>query len=394
MDDKTRTIYMTIVLIGVVSMMGDIVYEGGKGLVPDYLRFLGASALAVGAISGLGDFIGYALRLVSGYLTDERRMYWEFMFLGYGLVVAIPMLSLTNVWSVAATLVVLERVGKAVRSPARDTIVSIVSKGVGVGKAFGLHEMLDQVGAVIGPLFVSALMYFTMNSYSTTFGTLFVPYFALLLILFFMYTRIRGKVMEGMPRRVRVTPRFSRGFYFYTFAVGANILGLVHVSLILYKASIILNPVNEQWIVPLLFMLIQLIDAPTALISGIWFDKYGLKILFIPFALSVIPTLLVYQEGGLFSLILASIFFGAVLGMQESIYRAAVTSFAPAESRGTAYGLFNTIYGMGFLASGAVFGLFLDYSIIFSAVLAYSLILQTTAIGLLFKSIRSPKPDI
>lgn len=389
MDSRTRTIYMTIVLIGAVSMMGDIVYEGGRGLVPDYLRFLGASALAVGTVSGLGDFIGYALRLVSGYVTDERRTYWEFMFLGYGLIVAIPMLSLTNIWTLAATLVILERVGKAIRSPARDTIVSIVSRGVGVGKAFGLHELLDQIGAVIGPLLVSALMYYTMNSYSVTFGTLFIPYFALIAILFFMYANVRGKVAEGMPKRGGGTLRFSKGFYFYIFAVGVNVLGLVHVSLILYKASAMLDPVNGQWLIPLLFMLVQLVDAPTALISGIMFDKHGLKILFLPFALSTIPTLFVYQDGGLLSLVLASIFFGAILGMQESIYRAAVSNFVSTESRGTAYGLFNTIYGLGFLASGALFGLFLDYSITFSIVFTYSLILQTVAIALLIKCIRS-----
>jgi len=391
MDDKKKTIYMTIVLIGFVSMMGDTVYEGGRGVVPDYLQVLGASAFVVGFVSGLGDFLGYALRFVSGYITDERRTYWEFMFLGYGLVVAIPLLSITNVFSLAATLVVLERVGKAIRSPARDTIVSLVSKGVGVGRAFGLHELLDQVGAVIGPLLVSALMYFTMNNYSITFGVLFIPYFALLVILFFMYTKVRAKVSEEMPRKPRGDFRLSKGFYFYMFSVAASMLGLIHVSLILYKAAIILNPINQQWIVPLLFMLVQLVDAPAALISGILFDKYGLKVLYLPLVISVVPTFFVYQGGDLFSLILASASFGIVLGMQESIYRAAVSHFAPTESRGTAYGLFNTIYGIGFLISGVIFGLFLDSHIALPIVVSYSVMFEAVAVVLLFKSIRSPK---
>lgn len=391
MDDKKKTIYMTIVLIGFVSMMGDIVYEGGRGVVPGYLQVLGASAFAVGLISGLGDFLGYSLRFVSGYITDERRTYWEFMFLGYGLIAAIPLLSITNILSLAATLVIIERVGKAIRSPARDTIVSVVSKGVGVGKAFGLHELLDQVGAVIGPLLVSALMYFTMNNYSITFGVLFIPYLALLVILFFMQTKIRAKVSGEMPRKPRGDFKLSKGLYFFTFSVGANMLGLVQVSLILYKAAIILNPIHEQWIIPLLFMLVQLVDAPIALISGILFDRYGLKVLYLPFVISLVPTFFLYQGGDLFSLILASASFGIVLGMQESVYRAAVSHFAPIESRGIAYGLFNTIYGIGFLISGVVFGVFLDSHITLPLVISYSAMFEAMAMVLLFKSIRSPK---
>jgi len=389
MNNKNRTVYMTIVLIGMVSMMGDIVYEGGRGVIPAYLQILGASAFVVGIISGLGDFIGYALRLVSGYLTDERRTYWEFMFLGYGLIIAIPLMSLTNMWLLAATLVISERVGKAIRSPARDTIVSIIGKGVGIGKAFGLHELLDQVGAVLGPLLISTIMFLTINNYNLTFSVLFIPYVILLIILFYMYTKVREKVSEGIPKQHGVKFKFSKGFYFYTLAVTANVFGLVHISLILYKASTILNPVNQQWIVPLLFMLVQLVDAPAALASGILLDKIGLKILLLPFTISVIPTIFVFQNSELASLIVACIFFGVVLGMQESIYRAAVSYFAPTESRGTAYGIFNTIYGVGFLISGAVFGVFLDNKTSLPIVLTYSIIFQVIAILFLIKSTKS-----
>ncbi|MEM4522510.1 MAG: MFS transporter, partial [Nitrososphaeria archaeon] len=136
MDDRIKSVYLTITLIGIVSMMGDIVYEGGRGIIPSYLQILGASAFVVGLVTGLGDFLGYAIRLISGYLSDRSGTYWMFMFIGYGLIITIPLLSITNFWLAAAFLVLMERLGKAIRAPARDAIVSIVSKGVGVGKAF------------------------------------------------------------------------------------------------------------------------------------------------------------------------------------------------------------------------------------------------------------------
>ena len=143
---NSKSAYAGILLLGIVSLMGDVVYEGARGLVPDYLKFLGASAIIVGFIGGFGDFLGYALRMVSGFLTDTTRAYWFFIFLGYGLIASIPLLGLVNAWEIAIILVLLERIGKAVRSPSRDTVLSVIGKDLGTGKAFGLHELFDQIG--------------------------------------------------------------------------------------------------------------------------------------------------------------------------------------------------------------------------------------------------------
>ncbi len=387
MDDKTKSIYFMITLIGIVSMMGDIVYEGGRGIIPSYLQILGASAFIVGLVTGLGDFIGYAIRLVSGYLSDRIGTYWMFMFLGYGLIIAIPLLSVTNFWFAAAFLVLMERLGKAIRAPARDAIVSIVSRGVGVGKAFGLHELLDQVGAVLGPLFVSIILYLTFNNYSITFASLFVPYTILVATLFYVYSKIRVKVSEGQSVGDKILSKpFSKDFYLYSLAVFANVLGLVPASLILYKASTILSSSNMEWVVPLLFMLIQLIDAPSALFSGIVFDRVGTRVLTVSFILSIFTCFFAFQAIDLTYLIISCIFYGIVLGMQESVYRAAVSYYVPKESRGTAYGVFNTVYGVGFLLSGAVFGLFLDTGAGILYIVSYTILMQALALSCLIKS--------
>lgn len=175
----------------------------------------------------------------------------------------------------------------------------------------------------------------------------------------------------------------SKSFYIYTAAVTLNTIGLIHISLILFKASEILQPVHQQWIVPALFLIAQGVDAPIALISGYFYDKAGVKVLLIPFILSTLPPILALTSNHLLMLVAASIVFGLVLGMQESTYRAAVADLTPLTSRGRAYGLFNTAYGLGFLASGTIYGSFIDYRISSIVVIAYSLMTQVIAIFLL-----------
>jgi MFS family permease len=384
--------YTAILLLGIVSLMGDIVYEGSRGLVPDYFKFLGATAFIVGLVGGLGEFIGYALRLISGVLADTTRAYWFFIFIGYGLIISIPLLGLVNSLELAISLILLERIGKALRSPSRDTVLSIASKDLGAGKAFGIHEFLDQMGAVAGPLIVAFLMFYTSNNYSLTFSSLLLPFFILFAVLFYTHRRIgsktAGESKVGMEGRVVL----EKPFYIYTFAVVLNTVGLIPAALILYKASALFQLEQKQWMVPLIYLLIQGVDAIAALLAGYAFDKFGIKILTLSFFLSLFPSLFAVGFQGLHALIIASIFFGIVLGMQESIYRAAVSQLAPLASRGTAYGIFNTAYGVSFLISGAIYGLMIDYSASLIAVLLFVISMQAAAIAALLYTNRIMVP--
>ncbi len=381
---SSRTAYTAILLLGIVSLMGDVVYEGSRGLVPDYFKFLGATAFIVGLVGGLGEFLGYALRLISGVLADTTRAYWLFIFLGYGLIASIPLLGFAGSLKLAIVLVLLERLGKALRSPSRDTVLSIASKDLGAGKAFGIHEFLDQIGAVAGPLIVAFLMFYSRNDYRQTFSFLLLPFFMLLIALSYTYRTIGSKTGEA-----RLTSDSDRGrvlgkpFYVYTLAVVLNTIGLIPAGLILYKASAILQPEQKQWMVPLIYLLIQGIDAIAALLAGYAFDKFGIKILTLSFFLSLFPPLFTTAFEGLQALMIASVFFGAVLGMQESVYRAAVSQLAPVSSRGTAYGIFNTAYGISFLISGGIYGLIIDYNASLFAILLFIISMQAAAIAAL-----------
>ncbi len=374
-----RAAYLAVLSMGIVSMLGDIAYESGRGIAPDYLRFLGASAFMVGAVSGAGEFIGYAMRLVSGPLADRSRAYWLFIFLGYGLILAVPLMGFTSSVEVVMLLLLLERLGKALRSPSRDTVVSIVSKGMGSGKAFGLHEFIDQIGAVVGPAALGAVMFYTANSYPAAFRSLLIPYVLMLAFLAYTYTRIGRRVDVEAKSAGTVDGSLTAGFWLYCAAILLNTLGLIPVALILYRGSSILQPSGQQWIVPLLYVVVQLIDAPMALASGILFDRLGVKVLAVPFALSVLPAFLV-TYGGLIDVVSACIVYGVVLGMQESIYRAAIADLVPMSKRGTAYGIFNTALGVGTLAGGVVFGYFIDQGFAGVIMLGFAAVMQAGAL--------------
>jgi len=385
---NTKNAYVAILLLGIVSLLGDVVYEGSRGIVTPYLEFLGASAFAIAFFGRFGEFLGYALRLVSGRLADTTRAYWIFIFLGYGLIVSIPLLGIVGMWQIAVILALLERIGKAVRSPSRDAVLSIVSRGVGTGKAFGIHELLDQIGAILGPLIVAGLMFYTSNNYNLTFSFLSLPFIMLLAFLAYTYKRIgwrkASEPAEAKPEKA--DEKLGRAFYLYTFAVLLNTVGLIPFELILLKATKILEPKNKLWIVPLIYTLIQGVDAPTALFAGFAYDKFKIRVLVLPFILSVFPTFFAMANSDLAMLVVAAAFFGLVLGMQESIYRAAVSGFAPIPLRGTAYGIFNTAYGVGMLAGGAAYGLMVQLSIPYLAVIAYVLVTQAAAVVLLFNA--------
>ena len=383
MKISSRTAYIAVITMGIVSLFGDVVYEGGRSLIPEYLKFLGASAILVGTITGAGEFIGYILRLISGSLADRTKAYWVFIFVGYGLIAVVPLLGLAPSYLIAIIFVILERVGKALRSPSRDAVISIVSKGIGSGKAFGLHELLDQTGAIGGPLLVAALMFYSNNNYSSTFVFLFIPFVALVAALLYAYKKVGRSVQPEAKETEKGNKKLDKHFYLYNIAIGLSTIGLVPVALILYKGASIVEP-SQQWLIPILYVIVQVVDAPIALISGLAFDRLGVKMLVLPIAASFLPMLFL-SYGGLTEIILACITYGVVLGMQESIYRAAISGLAPTGARGTAFGIFNTFLGVGVIVAGPIFGFFLESQLMILP-LVYVAATQVIAIFLLLQS--------
>jgi len=367
-----------VILLGLVSLFADMTYEGARSITGPYLAVLGASATAVGIVAGFGELIGYGLRLLSGYVSDRTGRYWSITLVGYGLnLLAVPFLALAGHWQVAAVLIVLERMGKAIRTPARDAMLSHATKSVGRGWGFGFHEAMDQIGAVIGPLIVSAVLYFK-GGYQVSFGILLVPALLALIVLLtarFLYPRPRDLEVDLPQMQTR---GFQRRFWLYLVAVGLVAVGYADFPLIAYHFEKV-SVASDTWI-PISYALAMGMDALAALLFGRLFDRVGIFILIFVSLLSSLFAPLVFFGGAYLALAGIAI-WGIGMGAQESIMRAAVAEMAPVDKRGTAYGVFNSGYGVLWFAGSALMGFFYDISI--PVLVGFSVVMQLASVPVL-----------
>ncbi len=189
---KRRTALKFVLMIGVVSFFADFTYEGSRSITGPFLQTLGATGAIVGIVAGLGELLGYGLRVVSGHISERTREFWPITFVGYIMqMAAVPLLAFARNWQTAALLILLERIGKAIRNPPRDVMLSHAAKEMGLGWGFGIHEALDQSGALVGPLLV-AFIFAHRGYYQLAFGTLLVPAIMTVLLLSaarFLYPR-------------------------------------------------------------------------------------------------------------------------------------------------------------------------------------------------------------
>lgn len=376
-----------VVLIGVVSLFADMTYEGARSVTGPYLALLGASGTVVGLVAGSGELIGYGLRLASGYLSDRTRRYWTITLLGYGVnLIAVPLLALAGSWPAAAALMIAERAGKAIRTPARDAMLSHATHQTGRGWGFGLHEALDQIGAILGPLLVSAVLYFH-GSYQTGFGLLLIPALLALAVL------VAARVIYPRPQDLEVgapelkTQGFPRAFWLYLGAVALVAAGYADFPLIAYhfeKTAL----VTPAWI-PVFYAVAMGVDALAALVFGRLFDRVGLIALVVVSLLSASFAPLVFL-GGFGPALLGVALWGVGMGAQESILRAAVAGMVPPDKRGSAYGIFNTGFGLAWFAGSALMGLMYDVSL--PALVAFAVVVQLAAIPLFYLAGRRAQP--
>lgn len=337
-----------ILLLGVVSLLGDIVYEGVRGVAGPFLASLGASAAVVGAASGLGEFLGYGLRPLSGYLSDRWGGYWPLTLAGYLALLSLPFLFLVGSWELAVLLLLVERMGKAVRTPSRDAMLSHAASRVGRGWGFALHEALDQVGAVIGPLLLALLL--SLRSYREAFSFLFLP---ASLLLVFLLLSWRLYPHPSRLERERGREEVKEGFRLYLLFVILSTCGFLTFPLLAYRLTSSFSEAE----VPLLYALAMGTDALLALWAGRTYDRRGLSSLLLIPLLSLPITPLTFLWGGRGACLLGVLFWGAAMGTQETVMRAAVGEMVPSGKRGTAYGLFSSLYGLSGFAGNALMGL-------------------------------------
>lgn len=388
--DTRRRAFSLIILFGLVSLFGDLAYEGARSINGPYLKLLAVNATVLGIIVGLGEFLGYALRLISGYLSDKTRSYWAFTLLGYGLLISVPLLSLTGVWQVAAVFMILERIGKGIRSPARDTILSHAGSQVGTGFGFGLHEAMDQIGAVAGPLifswlFMAAGRQADIYDYRKGYLFLWVPFLLTMLCLFIAYIKVPSPESMETAQKNNVPDKLSRIFWLYALFSFLSTAGFCSFVLIAFhfKSSGLLSDAG----IPLFYAIAMGVDAVTALAVGKSYDilkakaanNYaGLNLLIvIPAASILIPLFVFSARLGL--VVIGVLCWGLTMGIHETIMRSAIADITSLAKRGTGYGIFNTIYGLAILLGSILTGVLYDRSA--SLILPAVVIIESLAVA-------------
>lgn len=368
-----------VVLLGVVSLFADMTYEGARSVTGPYLALLGASGTVVGLVAGTGELLGYGLRLLSGYLSDRTRRYWAITLSGYGVnLIAVPLLALAGSWPLAAALMIAERTGKAIRTPARDAMLSHATQQTGRGWGFGLHEALDQVGAILGPLLVSVVLYLR-GDYRAGFALLLIPAlvaFGVLLAARLIYPRPQD--LEASTPELKMQG-FPRAFWLYLGAIALVAAGYADFPLIAYHFEKT-NLLGPAWI-PVFYAVAMGVDALAALLFGRLFDRIGLLTLVIVSLLSAFFAPLVFLGNGPAALLGVAL-WGVGLGAQESILRAAVAGMVPADKRGSAYGIFNAGFGLAWFAGSALMGSLYDVSL--TALVAFAVVAQLLAAPLFY----------
>lgn len=368
-----------VILLGIVSLCADATYEGGRSIAGAYLNVLGASGAIVGLVAGAGELLGYALRLIMGYLSDRTQKYWMITTIGYVInTAAIPLLALTNRWEVAAALLIAERAGRAVRSPPRDVLLSHAATQVGGGFAFGLHEALDQIGAVAGPLAVAGMLAWRQN-YQLSFAILIIPALLGLSVLLNIQRRYPNP-QEFEAKAVELTGEgLSRQFWIYLAGMMLVAFGFADFPLIAFHWQN--TGLTSAATIPLLYAVAMATDAIAALILGRWFDRYGIVTLALAILTAALFAPLTFL-GNLQLALLGMALWGIGMGAQESIMKAAVAAMVPAHKRGSAFGIFYLCYGVAWFAGSVLLGVLYDRLI--AAVVTVSLIAQLAAVPVLW----------
>jgi MFS family permease len=377
---KNRTAFRFVLIIGIVNLFADLTYEGARGIVGPFLGSLGASAAIVGFVAGFGELMGYGLRSISGYFADKTHRYWLFAFTGYAInLLAVPALALAGQWPLAAGLVIAERTGRGIRKPTVEAMLSYAGKSIGAGWVFGLNEALDQAGATIGPLVVALVLYLN-GGYRTGFGVLLIP--ALLCLGILVVARLlypRPHELEEAAGHAFVATNLAAPYWIYLGAGALIAAGLADFALIgfhFHKTNTV--PVN---LIPVFYAVAMGSSALASIPLGRLFDRFGANIALLAFFISAASAPFVFLGTPVFALI-GMILWGVGMSAQGSLFQAMLTGVIPREKRSTAFGLFDTGYGIAWFLGSAAMGLLYEKSIL--AVALFSVVLQLAALPVLF----------
>lgn len=380
-DGGRRKAVVFVVLIGCVSLFADMTYEGARSVAGPFLGTLGASAVVVSIVAGLGEFLGYGVRYFSGRAADRHGRYWPIMMTGYIVnLLSVPLLSSAGAWPVAMVLLIAERVGRAIRSPIRGAMLSHAASRTGAGWGFGLHTALDQTGGMAGPLLIAGLLGLGAG-YHRSFAVLLLPALASLAVLAaarFFYPDPRDLEIRAPRAELAAWSGFGGTFRVYTLAAALAGAGFVDFALAAFHLTRtgVVPPAG----IPLLYALAMGSEGVAALVLGRLLDRVGGAVAPAGIAVAALATPLLFL-GGIHAAVIGAALWGVGTATQDTVFHALLARHVPQDRRATAFGLFDALRGTAWLLGSAVLGIL--YTLGPPALVGVSLMLQLAAIPVL-----------
>ena len=371
-DDRKARARRFVILLGWVSLFADLCYEGMRSAIGPYLEFLGASATAVGVVSGTGEMIGYAVRYWSGALADRTGKYWGITIAGYATnLVAVPLLAIAGNWPMVAALVALERLGKAIRSPAKSTLTSFAATDLGAGRAFAINEAMDQLGGLMGPLAVAGVLAWkgeTATGFALAFVFLAIPAATSIAIL------LRARRLYPDPKALEEgaegepDARFGPRYRLYLVGVALVAIGLADWPLIAYHFGKT-HVVSGAWL-PVVYAAAMGFDGIVSLVAGLAFDRRrakgttgaGVLALFVALGAAYAPLAFGASAASPYLAIAGVALWSVGHAASNSIAKAMIAAIVPRAQRGRAYGLYYLVFGVAWWAGSLLLGALYDHT--------------------------------
>ena len=365
-----------VVVMGIVNLFADITYEGGASINGPFMASLGAGAAAISIVAGLGEFLGYSLRAVSGWAADKSGKYWAVTFVGYIInLFAVPAMAFAGNWYVAGALILTERIGRAIRKPTVGAMLSYSTGALGRGWVYGLNSALDETGATLGPIILAIALSRGLG-YRTGYTLLFAS--AALAIAALVVARVIFPVpsrLEKESDRRAMPAGFTPAFWLFMLAAscfGAGLMSFEFISFHLASTHV----VSLTWI-PLFLAISTGVGVFVNLALGKLYDRVGLAVVLVAVFVSSLFAPLVFL-GGFGAALAGLVLWGVGYATQDTLLKAVLAGMLPEGKRNLAFGLFYTGYGTGWLVGSIATGLL--YRVSIPAVIAFAMIVQLGSI--------------
>jgi hypothetical protein len=349
-----------VMTMGLVNLFADMTYEGGASINGPFLGSLGASAAAISIIAGAGEFLGYSLRSVSGYVADKTGNYWLITFLGYSInLLAVPAMALAGNWQAAGALIFAERIGRALRKPTVEAMLSYSTGKHGKGWVYAVNTALDETGATVGPLLIALALYLKAD-FRTGYGLLLISSLLALACLGAarMIFPVPTHLEAGGPATAHAQG-FTRAYWLYMVAGAFFAAGLMSFELVSFHLSSA-RIATGHWI-PIFLALATAMSVVASLVLGKLYDKTGIAVVVVAVVLASLFSPLVFF-GGFWVALVGLLLWGIGYATQDTLLKALIASVLPEGKRNLAFGLFYLGYGGGWLVGSVTTGLLYEHS--------------------------------